>query len=165
MRRAPIAVVVAAAAATAAITANGSAQAPGGRTLTFYESHDGAIFGLVDSAPRSKRHGERASISPGDIFTFEQPILDESQTKRIGSSHGSCVATKGGRSFPQAVFQCTATYDLQDGSLALAAAFRPASRKAVIAVVGGTGAYEGARGSGTSTEGRAADKDVFHLLP
>lgn len=77
--------------------------------------------------------------SPGDILTFDQPLLDTRQ-KPIGSNSGFCVRTRVGHSF-----QCQWTLTLQDGSIQVAGReFDEGSSD--IAIVGGTGEYACIRG-------------------
>ncbi len=66
-------------------------------------------------------------------------------------------------------FQCNGTVQLADGTLALSALNERRADQDVdhIAVVGGTGAYKGARGNLVTTSrpsGNVSD-DVIHLLP
>lgn len=77
--------------------------------------------------------------SPGDILTFDQPLLDE-QGEPIGNNSGSCVRTRVGHSF-----QCQWTLTLKQGSIQVAGREREQGRSA-IAIVGGTGQYAGITG-------------------
>jgi hypothetical protein len=69
----------------------------------------------------------------------------------------------------RARFQCNGTAQLADGTIALSAVSERHPDQDVdhIAIVGGTGAYKGARGTVTSTPRPAGNvtDDVFHLLP
>ena len=159
-----VATAAAAAAATIAlISAPSGAQTPGGRTFTLIEKNSEGTFSLVDNPPRSKRHGPRARISAGDEFVFAQPVHDPSGN-RVGSLKGHCSFVRGNRSFEKAPAVCEAAYNLTDGQISLQVATK-LGQQLQIAVTGGTEAYEGARGSVTSTEGRKQSTDVVHLLP
>ena len=137
---------IAAAVATQAVP--GSAQEPAARELTLVER--GFKFGTVDNPPRGARRG---ATSPGDVVTQSWTVHDDAGT-RLGTAHQVCTATTRGRRPPRRgpYFHCTGTYLLRDGSLQFAFAFREgrSTDEAATAVVGGTGAYEGARGTITS---------------
>lgn len=141
-----------------------SAQVPGERTLTFIEGHKGEQFAVVDNPPRSKRRGERASVSVGDQLAFHNPLLTEAR-QRAGSLDGFCIATERGARFDKATFACTAIVRLSDGTLVLSVRLKFSESDSIGgAISGGSGAYEGARGSFTST-GQRTTRDTFHLLP
>jgi hypothetical protein len=71
--------------------------------------------------------------------------------------------TRGGK-IARASSQCNGTYALRDGTLAANAVIR--GGEATIALVGGTGAYEGARGSITDRDlPRGRTEATVHLLP
>lgn len=158
-----VALVAAAAAVTVAVS-TGTAQVPLGRTIKLTER--GGTFAFVDNAPHS-RSCKRCEPRPsaGDVFVFTQRMFDEAD-KRVGTLQGQCTFTRAG-SFAASTAQCHVTLHLADGTLALSALANFARKTTTFAIVGGTGAYEGARGSGTSTERSNSDiaDDVFHLLP
>ena len=160
-------VAIAAAAAvivSAAILAvGGSAQVPGPRTLTFTEVNKGSTFGFVDNPPRSPRqHGFPTRASVGDAISLSQPLADQGG-QSAGTIHVSCIATRCGR-FDRAAFVCNAVTRLRDGNIALQAALRFADNQVTGAITGGTGAYNGARGTFTS-RGERPTVDTFVLLP
>jgi len=77
--------------------------------------------------------------SPGDILTFDQPLLDAGGT-RIGNNSGACIRTRTGHSF-----QCQWTLMLNNGSIQVAG--REFDEGAsLIAIIGGTGKYVGITG-------------------
>ncbi len=77
--------------------------------------------------------------SPGDMFVFDQPLLDE-HGNDIGTNSGVCVRTRVGHSL-----QCQWTLSLKDGNIQVAG--REFDQGASdIAIVGGTGAYSGISG-------------------
>jgi hypothetical protein len=161
--------LVATAAAAAAIVSAailavaGSAQVPGPRTLTFNEVNKGSTFGFVDNPPRSPRlHGFPTRASVGDSIALSQPLADQAG-RPAGTLHVSCTTTRPGR-FDRAAFVCDAVARLRDGNIALEAALRFADIQVTAAVTGGTGAYNGARGTFTS-RGERPTVDTFVLLP
>jgi allene oxide cyclase-like protein len=120
----------------------------------------------VDNPPRNSCKKCAPRPSAGDSMVFTANLFDEAN-KRIGTLHGACAFTRGGRITGGAVGQCNLTVHLADGSMAVSALVNFGRKTIPFSVTGGTGAYEGARGSGTSTERGKGDisDDVVHLLP
>jgi hypothetical protein len=162
MRRVATLATVAVAATVIAgiLTTGGAAQVPGERTFKIIEGSAGT-FKLIDNPPKA-RNPRNPRFSPGDGFVFTSPLFNE-DNKRIGTIHVFCAVTRGG-TFARARGQCHGTYALRDGTLAVSAVLRGDNPR--IAVVGGTGAYEGARGSITFRDlPRGRTEDTIHLLP
>ena len=77
--------------------------------------------------------------SLGDMFVFDQPLLDE-HGNDLGTNSGVCVRTRVGHSL-----QCQWTLSLKDGNIQVAG--REFDEGASdITIVGGTGAYSGISG-------------------
>ena len=154
------AIAVAATVIAGILTTGGAAQVPGERTFKIIEG-SGGTFHLIDNPPKA-RNRRNPRFSPGDGFVFTSPLFNEAN-QRIGRLHVHCVITRGGP-FARARGQCNGTYALRDGTLAVSAVLK--GENPPIAVVGGTGAYEGARGSITSRDlPRDRTEDTIHLLP
>lgn len=82
--------------------------------------------------------------SPGDILTFDQPLLDENM-QTIGNNSGTCMRTRVGHSF-----QCQWTLSFDNGSIQVAGReFDQGTSR--ISIVGGTGKYAGITGEMEST--------------
>jgi len=146
-----------------AVTA-GHAGPPGDRTIRLVEK--GGSFTFVDNAPTGNARSKL--ISAGD-FSAGTVQLDDDSGKQAGSLHIVCVATVSGKEV-HARFQCNGTVNLADGTLAISALNERHADQDVthISVVGGTGAYEGARGSIAQTPRPNAANitdDVIHLQP
>jgi len=139
-----------------AVTSIGGAQAPGERTFKLVEKP--ISFHFVDNPPHLKHHRP----SPGDTFVFTSRLYDQSGAK-VGTLIAHCTISAPA-SLPAA---CEGTAKLKDGQLTLAAAGSN-TNTTVIAITGGTGAYEGARGSVTSVTRSKSDNspsdDTVHLL-
>lgn len=90
----------------------------------------------VDVAPKGE--------SIGDMFVFDQPLLDE-QKKVIGNNSGFCIRTKLG-----VASQCQWTLMMAAGSIQVAGRETEKGTSA-ISVVGGTGMFKGIRGEMQST--------------
>ncbi len=79
------------------------------------------------------------SDSVGDIFVFDQPLLDE-RNNSIGNNSGTCIRTRVGHSS-----QCQWTLTFDNGTVQVAG--REFDEGASdITIVGGTGAYSGITG-------------------
>ena len=144
-------------AAAVALCVAGTAYPASGTTIHLVEKDQ--AFNFVDNPPTSKRH--IASI--GDMFAFTSTLLTKA-SKRAGTANASCVVTSGGKN---PVFSCTGAFDLAGGELELQAVMRANDLTTRIAIVGGTGAYEGARGSMVSHsrgESSPYSDDTVHLL-
>jgi hypothetical protein len=152
------------AAIAGAITAipMGDAQASANRTITVFEASKGSTFGFVDNAPKTNRKDAHASI--GDILAFSSPIFDASRTHRLGLSSGECIATRPGR-IARATFSCSGTFALNDGTLVVAALQVGEPKTLRLAVTGGTGAYDGARGTVIARTLKDGTEDTIALLP
>jgi len=87
----------------------------------------------VDIAP--------AGDSLGDLLAFVNPLYDAANDKQIGDSNGYCVRTEVGKSW-----QCAWTTHLEHGQLAVSGTFTDEGDSNFI-IVGGSGAFAGARGS------------------
>lgn len=77
--------------------------------------------------------------SPGDMFVFDQPLLNEAG-QNIGSNSGFCV-----RTLPGQFSQCQWTLTMSDGTITVAGR-EAESGPSDIPVIGGTGAYLGVSG-------------------
>jgi len=161
----PVAVLAIAGFATAALVASGgNAQAPGARTLTFKELNRGSTFNFVDNAPLSrKRHGFPVSSSPGDLIMFSTRLADQAG-KVAGTLEGTCTVVKGSRSFEQSQFICNAVASLTGGTMTLEARAKFSENTTTAAITGGTGAYNGARGTFKSVTRNDRSTDTFSLL-
>ena len=158
----------AAAAATAVavlavLSSAGSAQS-GERTIVLNETSKGSIFRFVDQPPRSQQgRNVPPSVSLGDQSVFANPLVDSAK-HRAGRIEAVCTAVKPGSFERGSIFLCQGVAHLADGDLFLAARFSPKPNVNVHgALTGGTGAYDGARGSFTS-HGEPST-DTFHILP
>lgn len=140
-----IGTLVASAGVTAMLASTGGAQQPSGQTVKLIEEDESAAFG--DVVPLS-RNTSNPRFSGGDMHVFTSRMFDEAN-KPVGKLYAQCITVRGGRTFEQALFQCSSTLVLRDGTIAVNTAFRGNQRDEDVqsAVTGGTGAYEGARGS------------------
>jgi len=139
------------------VGAAGAAKSSG-ITMHLVEKDTG--FNFVDNKPYSTGH----VASMGDLFAFSANLLTRAN-KRAGSLVASCIVASGGK---HPTYECTGTFSLAGGQLELQTSMRDGVNPTHIAIVGGTGAYEGARGSVTSVsrgENSPYSDDTIHLLP
>ena len=152
--RYPIAISAVALAATAAVFVPGSAAQGGApESLTVQFRHSEARVSLVDIGPRMTRR--RPSESPGDLAVGSARLRDAAGGI-VGRMHQSFMVT-GGRG-EATTEQVNATMLLRDGQITLqgvADNSKPDS-PLVVAITGGTGRYDGARGSAHISESRTA---------
>jgi len=158
-------VVAGTAAATAlCLAAPAMAQAPTG-TLTFHEPASGGTFSIVDNPPKSRTHGERTRFSTKDALVFSSPLQDATG-KRAGTLRVVCYIKKPG-TFATATSDCVGVFGLATGNLyvsVLDQSFAESTTDGTI--VGGTGAYVGAKGTMHSVSHRNdTSDDTLTLTP
>ncbi len=143
-----ILVLVAAPAALAAglwTAGPATAQAPP-QTLSFHEPANAGTFNIIDNAPKSRTSGARTRFSTKDAVVFSNPLLDASG-KRAGTLRVICYIRKAG-TFATAKSDCIGVFGLTTGNIyvsVLDLGFTGSTTNGTI--VGGTGAYVGAKGT------------------
>jgi hypothetical protein len=143
--------VPAAIAAAAVVASTGGAQTPGAQTITVVEHNE--VVHINDVAPKMGKRG----FSAGDGVAFNARLTDAAG-KRLGNVRGGAVLTPGSPSL--AVL--TGVYKLAAGELHFVAQANPADNARVTgSIVGGTGAYAGARGTVLSVKRIEKGKEVF----
>jgi len=154
--------VVATLATGGLLAVNGGAQAPGGQTIKLVTKN--FQFKAIDVAPRER---SRESSGRGDSFVLSGVVTNEAGA-RTGSIDVTCTATVGGRN-GRAV--CDGAYSLREGAIYITTVFKNSSEGNVIgAVIGGTRAYAGARGTFASVDrpgerGGDPSDETITLLP
>lgn len=93
-----------------------------------------------DIAPKSK-----SKVSLGDRLITRQTLYDAGK-KALGTLYTDCSGAGPTKPIFGATLQCLVAYRLGDGQIVAAGTTRLTAGKP-LAVVGGTGAYAGARGS------------------
>ncbi|MGZ4277215.1 MAG: hypothetical protein ACXVFK_10940 [Solirubrobacteraceae bacterium] len=137
----------------------------GGQTITFRELNKGSRFKYIDNPPKNPAH-RRPTFSVGDEFVLANPLADDSG--KIGELRATCTITKKapgndaglGLGHPF----CTGAFLLKGGTL-FVETVDAGGKVTSGGVVGGTGAYVGARGTFTSTTTKTGADDTVHLLP
>jgi hypothetical protein len=132
-----------------------------------FGDENGGTYGFVDNPPRSPAaspESPKARFSMGDQAYWTQIIRDGKGGKRIGKVFGTETVMSGKR-FPHVTNIVHAVFALRDGQIIVEHALDE-SRKAVpAAVIGGTGAYVGARGTLAFKSGRGGNNYTITLLP
>lgn len=151
-------------AAPAIVMTSGSAQADA-RTVTLVEKQISKADVLADVPPFAGKNGQPSN---GDSFLFRSRVSDATGAK-VGSLAVRCTFLKVTKKFIGTLVICDGVYSLRDGTISLAVEFEVThSLVTTFAVTGGTGAYDGARGTGTNT-GRSETSNtsdtVINLLP
>jgi hypothetical protein len=78
--------------------------------------------------------------SAGDILTFGNEVYDADNKSRVGDNNGWCIRTVVGKAW-----ECFWTLTLPDGQITVAGPFTD-GKDSVLAITGGTGKYQNARG-------------------
>jgi hypothetical protein len=128
-----------------------SASATAGTTIKLLEDENGSTF---------VRIGRHTGTAAGDEGLLSR-TLRTMQKKPVGELNISCVVTRGGL---HSISICTGVYELPGGTLVGTTIGRGQSTYH-IATTGGTGRYEGARGSLSVSGKTGFATDMIHLLP
>jgi len=148
-----------AAAVVAAVSVAGGGTNTGPRSVTLHLVEKDQAFGFVDNAPTS---GKAHVASAGDMFAFSANMLTTSG-KRAGTLNAYCIVTRGGKNEWS---QCNGTFGLAGGQIYATAAMHGEQSVTHVGIIGGTGAYAGARGEIVSVQPPNGNTghDTFHLL-
>jgi hypothetical protein len=147
---------IAALLAAGAVAAGQAAPAQGTRTLTVFERSE--RFRLIDNPPKLRSPDSLPGF--GDAVAFNARLTTAGR-RTVGRLYGS-----GAFANDKAQAVITGVYALRRGNLDLVIAVKPGYRRAVGAIVGGTGTYAGARGTVTSVALAHGDfKDTITLAP
>ncbi|MGH2966847.1 MAG: hypothetical protein ACRDMH_15890 [Solirubrobacterales bacterium] len=169
MRRAiTIGIAATAAVLSIALADGGHAGASVGQTLTFFGDASHESDTLIDNPPKSPSPNpgsRRFRLSVGDQLVVRTPLLDHRGGTRIGTLYAEGAIVNGNR-FANAVIHVDGVAKFGDDQLTIDGIIRD-QKLNTVAVTGGTGAYEGARGSVTEMDvsGGQGSKDTVHLLP
>ena len=160
MVRLPIVITASLAALAGAGTA--AAQTPASRTLTIIETARGGTTHVVDLAPLSRQGGAKRRLSKDDTLVITNPLRDTSG-RRVGRLRATCAVTKAG-GFDSAAGDCLGVFQLKAGRIYVTVPLNLAATTTAGAVLSGTGAYAGVRGTWTSVQRRdGSARDNFTL--
>jgi hypothetical protein len=160
-------ILLVAAAAFALWAQAGSAQTPP-TTLSFYEPATGGTFNIIDNAPRSpvkNPQSRKYRFSVGDEVIFSSRVFDHKGGTRVGTLYGVGKIIKG-KTFASLTALGQVVYVFTNGDQITAHGVFTFAKDAHVAIVGGTGAYQGARGSVVShTNADDSSQDTLTLVP
>jgi len=144
----------------AALVGYAAAGAQAARSVTIHLVEKQVGFNFIDNPPQQ---GFRTAPLLGDQFAFTSDLLTRSG-KHAGSLDAVCTVTRGGDGGRAT---CSGTFSLKGGQLALIAAIKLSENGGHIAIVGGTGVYEGVAGSIVSVQRNGNDElsdDTVHII-
>jgi hypothetical protein len=152
-------IVLLAAVFGASLMAAGASSTTAAKSVTFHLVEKQVGSNYIDNPPRQ---GQDAPPLIGDEFAFTSEVLTTSGA-RAGHLEATCMITRGGinSSGP-----CYGVYALKGGTLAGIALLNQ-TNTTHIAIVGGTGVYEGVTGSVTSVsrgQNSPYTDDTVHLI-
>lgn len=150
--------------ATVAVLAIAPAAAHANTVLTFKELNKGSTFHFIDNAPKAKNQ-KNPSISMGDQFVFVNPLAND-KGQHAGRLRATCTFTAGASSFakgPPVI--CYGVFSFLNGTIdAIVSISDLNNRTSGGGIVGGTGAYAGARGTLKSVSTNRGSDDTITLL-
>jgi hypothetical protein len=94
----------------------------------------------------------RQGLRLGDRIAARGPLLDQSQTDRVGTAYVHCIVHKRIIDPDQGLWNCNYILELADGEIMLQGLDPRGPGEYEMAVVGGTGAYAGSNGDATFTD-------------
>ena len=151
--------VFAALAAAVALAAPAAAHA--NTIVTFKEVDKGSTFTFLDNPPKSSK----GSISTGDMFVLVNPLVND-HGQHAGHLRASCTVTKGTKNpnkGGQAI--CYGVFSFANGTIDAMVALTNLNAKTTTGgIVGGTGAYAGARGTLKSVKTKTGSNDTITIL-
>jgi hypothetical protein len=147
-------VIAAVGVAATASAASNKAAAAKGKTVTLHLVRKDVGFNFIDNPPRQ---GYNSPALIGDAFALTGDIFTTSGA-RTGTFDATCMVTRGGVN-PRQV--CYGFYALKGGQLSGMARTND-SNTTHVAIVGGTGAYEGVTGSALEV-GRGDNSPITDL--
>jgi hypothetical protein len=158
--------VVAAVAVVLGIVAVGSGAKKGsGQTLVVFEAEGSLGFNFADTAPASPNPDPESPdfrTSTGDQLSVASSVRNR-RGHRVGSLLEQFTAEQGGK-LEESTYLAHAVLRLPHGDIVASGAFHGES--STLAVVGGTGRYEGAGGTLThGAEENGIAKITVRLLP
>jgi hypothetical protein len=148
----------------------GSAQAPAApTTLSLFEPANGGTFKIIDNAPKSRsaNPGSRKfRFSVGDQIIFTNPVLNQKGGTRVATLYVEGTIVRGGRFTKAAVLSRVVLVFTNGDQLTAQGVFDFTGADVRLAVVGGTGTYQGARGFVVSHNNPDdSSQDTITLLP
>jgi hypothetical protein len=110
---------------------------------------------------------DQPGLRLGDRLAARGPLMDASQTSRVGRHYLDCIVmneiTDDPVDGPKGLYWCTYLLKLAAGDLTIAGRDAHGPGVSTFAVLGGTGAYAGASGQATLTDSPEGTEFVIDL--
>jgi hypothetical protein len=110
------------------------------------------VFGLEQDVRVAFFDFNRPGLRLGDRIASRGPLVDESQTDRVGTAYLQCLVHKRIIDPDRGLWNCNYALELADGDIVLQGLDPRGPGEYEMAVLGGTGAYAGASGDATFTD-------------
>lgn len=95
---------------------------------------------------------KRDGLRLGDRVAARGPLVDETQSERLGTAHVHCVVYRRIVDPDKGLWNCNYVLELADGDIVLQGLDPRGPGTYEMSVLGGTGAYAGASGDATFTD-------------
>jgi hypothetical protein len=113
-------------------------------------------FGFVDVGKTGLRLGDR--------LAFHGPLSDASGSNRLGAAFADCVVQHHIEGATTGLYECNWLLALENGKIIVQGMDPHGPGKTVFGVLGGTGAYQTARGQATFTDSKTTTDIVVELI-
>jgi hypothetical protein len=110
------------------------------------------VFGPQQDVKVASFDFNRPGLRLGDQIAGRGPLLDDSQTDRVGTAYPQCLVHRRIIDPDRGLWNCNYVLELADGDIVLQGLDPRGPGEYEMAVLGGTGAYEGASGGATFTD-------------
>jgi allene oxide cyclase len=100
----------------------------------------GGSIHVIEHATSDAVTNGSATDAAGNVLTFANDVFDSADTSKVGSDQGYCVRIVVGRTW-----ECNWTTFLPGGQITVEGPFSDTGNT-VLAITGGTGSYQNARG-------------------
>jgi hypothetical protein len=100
----------------------------------------------------------------GDRLAFHGPLSDASGSSRVGVAFVDCVVQHHIKGPTTGLYECNWLLSLENGKIMVQGMDPHGPGKAVFGVLGGTGAYQTARGQATFTDSKTTTDIVIELI-
>jgi allene oxide cyclase len=145
----------------AALALSATAIAPSTSSAKPARAHRSATtIHVIEHAITDTEQPVGSQDAPGHILTFVNPIFNRTDTRRVGHDEGFCTRL----SVKPGIWECLWTTFLSHGQITVQGPFYD-TKKSVLSITGGTGAYRSSRGEMTllsRNHGKEYDF-IFHL--
>jgi allene oxide cyclase len=102
----------------------------------------------------------------GNVLAFHNPVFDATDTQQVGVDNGQCTRTIADPT--NGVWECFWTVILSTGQITVEGPFNDNGTDTMLAITGGTGAYQGAHGQMRlhlhSTKPKPVKYDFFYQV-